>query len=96
MRLIQEVPFGKQIDNARQAMTIPLMLGGGLTAAAAIALQYFLIFRSATAVAGVTVALGIGAYFLTKASLETTASSMLYHLGLISSGTGAVYKEIDA
>ena len=94
LRLIENVPFSKQMDTAIQSLTLPLLLGFGLAAGIAVAVQYFLIFRSPVIVAISTVVLGIAAWFGTKASLGTLAVAMRYHLGLISAETGTIYKEI--
>lgn len=88
LRLIEDIPFSKQVDNARQALALPLMMAGGLAAAAAVAVQHFLIFGSPVAVAATSAALGVSAYLLTKSSLDNVAVSMRYHLG-------TVYHEVD-
>jgi len=94
LRLIENVPFSKQMDTSIQSLTLPLLLGFGLAAGIAVAVQYFLIFRSPVTVAVSTVALGIAAWFGTKASLSTLAVAMRYHLGLLSAETGTIYREI--
>ncbi len=94
LRLIENVPFTKQMDTAIQSLTLPLLLGFGLAAGIAIAVQYFLIFRSPVTVAVSTVVLGLAAWFGTKASLSTLAVAMRYHLGLLSAENGTIYREI--
>jgi hypothetical protein len=94
LRLIENVPFSKQMDTSIQSLTLPLLLGFALAAGMAVAVQYYLIFRSPAIVAVSTVVLGITAWFGTKASLSTLAVAMRYHLGLLSAETGTIYKEI--
>ena len=94
LRMIQDVPFSKQVDTTRQAMMLPLMIGGGIVAAIVVAVQYFLLFHSAGAVALTAVVLAGAAWFTTRASLSTVAGSIRYHLGLISSETTSIYREI--
>jgi hypothetical protein len=94
LRLIENVPFSKQMDTSIQSLTLPLLLGSAFFAGIAVAVQYFLIFRSPLIVAVSTVVLGIAAWFGTKASLGTFAVAMRYHLGLLSAETGTIYKEV--
>ena len=94
LRLIENVPFSKQMDTAIQSLTLPLLLGFGLAAGIAVTVQYFLIFRSPVSVAVCTVVLGIAAWFGTKVSLSTLAVAMRYHLGLLTAESGTIYKEI--
>ncbi len=94
LRLIENVPFSKQMDTSIQSLTLPLLLGCSLAAGIAVAVQYFLIFRSPAVVAGATLVLGIAAWFGTKATLSTLSVAMRYHLGLLSAETGTIYKEI--
>jgi hypothetical protein len=76
--LIEHVPFSKQMDPSVPALTLPLLLGCGLAAGIAIAVQYFLIFQSSVVVS--IVVLG-----------GATCSG---HLGPLWAETGAIYKEI--
>jgi hypothetical protein len=94
LRLIENIPFSTQIDPSRQSVGLTLILGGGILSAIAVGVQYLLIFRSPAVVAVTAAALGVAAYFATRASLSTLAVSMRYHLGLISEETGTLYKEI--
>jgi hypothetical protein len=94
LRLIESVPFSRQIDPSRQSVGLTLILGGGIVASIAVGVQYYLVFRSPAIVAVTGAALGVAAFFLTRASLSTLAVSMRYHLGLISVETGTLYKEI--
>ena len=95
LRLIESAPFSSQVDATRGAVQMPLMIVGGIAVAAAVGLQYFLIFRSPAVVAAVTVVVGAAAYFLTRWSLEALAASIRFHLGLLSAESGTLYKEID-
>jgi len=94
LRMIENVPFSKQIDTTRQAMMLPLMIGGGIVAAIVVSVQYFLLFHSAAAVALTAVVLAGAAYFTARASLSTVAGSIRFHLSVISSETTSLYREI--
>lgn len=95
LRLIDRVPFSKQVDSTRGATLLPLMIMGGLAMAIAVGVQYFLVFRSPTTVATVTVVVGVAAYFLTRNSLRASEGSIRYSLGLLSAEPVTLYKEID-
>jgi len=94
LRLIENIPFSTQIDPSRQSVGLTLILGGGIVAAIAVGVQYLLVFRSPAVVAVTALALGVAAFFATRASLSSLAVSMRYHLGLISVETETLYKEI--
>jgi hypothetical protein len=94
LRLIEDVPFSRQMDPSRQAFGLTMMLAGGIVVSIAVGVQYLLIFRSPVVVAVTAVGLGVAAFFMTRASLSTLAVSMRYHLGLLSAEVGALYKEI--
>jgi hypothetical protein len=96
LRLIEAVPFSRQVDPRRGAVLLPLMIGGGAVIAVAVALQHFLIFRSPATVALATAYLSVAAYFLTRSSLHAYEVSIRYHLGLLSAETGTLYKEVNA
>ena len=66
IRLIETIPFTKQVVVSRQATMLPMMLAGGVIAAIAVALQYYLLFHSRSAVAVATVVLAIAAHFATR------------------------------
>ncbi len=95
LRLIEGVPFTSQVDAARNPIQGPIMFMGALAGAAAVALQYFLIFPSPWVVAMVTAVIGTAAYFLTRGSLSAVEAAFRYHLGLLSAESGTLYKEID-
>jgi hypothetical protein len=94
LRLIENIPFSTQIDPSRESVGLTPILGGGIVSAIAVGVQYLLVFRSPAVVAVTAPALGVAAYFATRASLSTLAVSMRYHLGPISVETGTLYKEI--
>ncbi len=95
IRLIDGVPFSLQVDPRRGATLLPLFIVGGLAMALAVALQILVVFRSsASAVAATAVLAGAG-YFLTRNSVRTLEAAMRYSLGLLSSESGTLYKEID-
>jgi len=94
--LIESIPFTQQMNSGAQSFTLMLMMVWGLAAGAAVALQYFVIFRSTALTMGVSVALGAAAYFVTTASLRSLATSMRYHLNMTSQSVGNLYQEIAA
>lgn len=93
---IDGAPFSKQVDPARSATLLPLMLAGGLAAVIVVALQYFLVFRSPGTAVMVTAVVGASAYFLTRSLLGTFETSIRYNLALLSAESGTLYRELDA
>jgi hypothetical protein len=96
LRLIDGIPFTKQMQGARQSFALPMLLAAGMAIAIAVALQYFVIFRSEAAVGITMVVLGAGALIVIRSSLDTIATGMRYQLSLLSVETGTLYKEIAA
>jgi hypothetical protein len=94
LRLIDGAPFSKQVDTTRGAILLPLMMIGGAAIAAAVALQYFLVFRSPAVVMISAAIVGIAAYFLTRSSLGAFEVSIRYNLGLLSAESGTLYQEV--
>ena len=94
LRLVEGVPFSKQVETSRGMFMLPLMMAGGFCIAIAVGLQYFLIFRSAAAVAVATVVVGSAAYILTRDALKAFEDSMRYHLGLASEESKGLYQEV--
>ena len=96
LRLIEGAPFSRQADASRGAVSLGIMIGGGIVIGIVVGLQHFLIFRSPLVVMLVTAGLGIAAYFVTRSSLQAYEVSIRYHLGLLSAETGTLYKEVNA
>jgi len=96
IRLIQGVPFSRQPQPTRQNFLLPLMLLGGIVMAIAVAVQYFLIFRSMLAVAAATVVFGAAAWLITRHSLATVETNILYDLTLISNEGRVMFSEIES
>jgi hypothetical protein len=94
LRLIESVPFSRQIDPSRQSVGLTLILGGGIVASIAVGVQYLLVFRSPAVVAVAAPALGAAAFFAIRASSSNLAVSMRYHLGSNTTEAGTLYKEI--
>lgn len=94
LRLIDGAPFSKQVDTTRGAILLPLMMIGGIAIAAAVGLQYFLVFRSAAIVIMTTAVFGIAAWCLTRSSLSAFEVSIRYNLGLLSAESGTLYQEV--
>jgi hypothetical protein len=95
LRLVNGIPFGRQVDPSRGAYMLPLMIVGSLAMAAAVGVQYFLIFRSRMAVALVTIALAAPVYYLTRSSLRAFEVVIRYRLGLVSLESKLLYKEVE-
>jgi len=96
LRLLEVIPFTKQIDPSRGAFLLPVMIAGTLLIGIVVALQHFIIFRSVPLVAGTIVAAAIATYFLTRSTLSHLAISIRYHLGLVSAESGTLYQEVNA
>jgi hypothetical protein len=95
LRLIEVIPFSRQMDPTRNSVIMPVMIFGGMAMAVAIGLQY-LMFSWPALVGAVTAALAIGGYFLTRASVAAFAASIRFNLGIASEESGTLYKEIVA
>jgi hypothetical protein len=95
LQRIDGAPFSKQVDPARGATLLPLMMATSMAMAGAVALQYFLVFRSPGVVVIVTVVLASAAYFLTRGSLDALETSIRHNLALLSAESGTLYREID-
>jgi hypothetical protein len=89
------MPFTQQPQVSRSGMMFPMLMMAGLVIGIAIALQYFVLFRSRATVAIAAVALASAAWFLTRSALDTFEGSIRHHLGLMSADSTAVYKEIE-
>ncbi len=94
VRLIGGAPFCKEVDPSRGAVLMPMMMAGGIVMAAAVGLQYLFVFRSPAIVATTTLVAGIAAYVVTRSSLGTFETAIRYELGLLSAGSGTLYKEV--
>ena len=94
LRLIDGVPFGKQAPPTRSAVGLGLMLVFFMAAGIAVGIQH-LLFRSAAAVVLVTLVVGVGARFLTRAVLDDFASRIRLQLKLAASGSVLLYKEVE-
>ena len=94
LQLINGVPFSRQVDPSRQSASFMMLLGGGLVIAIAVALQHFVIFRFTAAVVITGAGLALAAFFLTRSSLDSLATSMRYNLSQLSTESKPLYKEI--
>ena len=75
LRLIGGVPFGRPMDPTRNALAMGAMLVFFMAAAVAVGIQYAL-FRWVAAVVGITIAVAVGAGFLTSITLDDFAKRM--------------------
>ena len=94
LRLIDGVPFGKQAPPTRSAVGLGLILVFVMAAGIAVGIQH-LLFRSAAAVVLVTLVVGVGARFLTRAVLDDFAARIRLQLKLAASGSVLLYKEVE-
>ena len=79
LRLIDGLPFGKQTPPARQVVTLAMTMIYLVVLSVAVGIQY-LVFRSVVAVAAVTIIVGVGAGFLTRATLADFESRIRRNL----------------
>jgi hypothetical protein len=89
------MPFGRQPAGAANPEMFFLLVVGGLAVGIAIALQYFLIFRSPAAVLAVTVVLCGAAWLLARSSLEAFEIAIRFNLGLLSNESKGIYTEVN-
>jgi hypothetical protein len=95
LRRIDGMPFGRQPAGAANPEMFFLLVVGGLAVGIAIALQYFLIFRSPAAVLAVTVVLCGAAWLLARSSLEAFEIAIRFNLGLLSNESKGIYTEVN-
>jgi hypothetical protein len=95
LRRIEGMPFSRQPEGAGDPGMMALLLAGGLAVAIAVALQYFLIFRSPQVVPAVTAALCVAAWLATRSSLEAFEIAIRFHLGLMSNESKGIYTEVN-
>jgi len=95
LRLIEGVPFASQMDPTRGAVQGPMMMLAGIAGAIAVGLQYFFVFRSPLLVAMATALAAVAAYYLTRSSINALEASIRFHLGILSSESGTLYREIN-
>lgn len=94
VRLIKGMPFGKQAAPSRSAAEFVRMMIFVMAAGVAVGIQY-LLFRSAAAVVLVTLIVGAGARFLTRAVLDDYAARILLQLKRAASGSVPLYREVE-
>jgi len=95
IRLIEGMPFCRHPESNQNFFTLPVMIIGGLIMGIAVGVQHFLLFRSAIAVAAVTLLAAAAAWFITPVSLETFETNIRYHLGILSTESKGIYTEVE-
>jgi hypothetical protein len=95
LRLIDGVPFTKQPVTSRGVYFVGIVMIGALCIAAAVGVQYLLLFRSIAAVAITSAAVAVAALVVTRASLGTFAVAMRYNLSLDSAEVGTMFREVE-
>jgi hypothetical protein len=95
-RLVEGVPFGKQVDTTRGAYLMPVMMAGCLAMAIVVGLQWLVVFRSVPVVVITTIVAGVAAYLATRSSLGVFERSMRYQLEQLSAESGTLYTEVGA
>jgi hypothetical protein len=96
MRLIDEIPFTRQPDPKRGALTLPVLLVSMLIVGIAVGAQHFLLFRSAAAVAIATVVLGAAAWPAGGAGIRALAEAMRCGVAETARESGTLYHEVEA
>lgn len=79
LKLIDGVPFGKQMQPDRSVITLGIMLIYSIALGIAIGIQY-LVFRSLVAVVVLTLVVGLGTYLLTRDTLAGFESRIRFQL----------------
>jgi len=95
LRLIDAVPFSKQMDPKRGAVMLPLMMLGGVAMAAAVGVQYYFVFRTPMVAGAAAATVAAAAYLLTHSSWGALEASIRYGLATVSRESGGLYQEID-
>jgi len=95
LRLIEGMPFTQQPQGAGNPSIMIILFGGGLVVGIAVALQYFLVFRSPMVVTSVTGALCVASWLVARSSLDAFEISMRFHLGMLSSESKGFYTEVN-
>ena len=95
LRLVEGVPFTRQAEASANSSMMMILFVGGLAVAIAVAVQYFLIFRSPQAVLAATAVLAIAAWLATRSALQTFEVSIRFHLGLLSNESKGIYTEVN-
>ena len=96
LRIVDGMPFMRQPDAAKGSVLLPIMVGGGIAAAVAVGLQYYLLFRSPAAVLAVILAGAPAAWLLTRSAINSLENSVRFSFSLATQETTAIYREIDA
>lgn len=91
LRLIDGVPFGRQAQPTRRFALMGVYLLSTVVTAVAVGIQYWL-FRSVAAVALVTIATALGAYFVTRLTLAGLAARMA--AGLRPATPGSLFRAL--
>ena len=94
LRFIDGVPFGKQAAPTQSVVGLGLILVFFMAAGIAVGIQH-LLFRSTAAVVLVTLIVGAGARFLTRAVLDDYAARIRLQLRQAASGSVLLYKEVE-
>jgi hypothetical protein len=94
-RLIDGVPFGKQLQSNRSYFMFGILMLFAAFAGIVVALQYFLIFRSRQGVAIAGAILAAAAWVAARSSLEVFATAMRHQLGTLSAESTLLYREIE-
>ena len=89
------MPFTQQPQGAGNPSIMIILFGGGLVVGIAVALQYFLVFRSPMVVTSVTGALCVASWLVARSSLDAFEISMRFHLGMLSSESKGFYTEVN-
>ena len=94
IRLIDGIPFGKQLQSNRSFYMFGILFLFGISAGIMVALQYFLIFRSPWAVGIAACVIAAAACVAARGSLGIFETAMRHSLGRLSGESTLIYREI--
>jgi hypothetical protein len=95
MRLVDAIPFTRQPNPTRAAMTLPMVLGGMFVIGLAVAIQHFVLFRFMPAVAAATVLLAIAGGAAAVTGVADLATAMSHQMAEDAGEAGTLYREVN-
>jgi hypothetical protein len=95
LRLIDGVPFGKQLQSNRAYFAFGIFVLFMMSAGIWTAIQYLLLFRSQWTAAAAALVLGAAAWLAARRSLGAFETAMRHGLGVLSSESTLLYHEIQ-
>jgi hypothetical protein len=96
MRLVDGIPFTRQPDPKRSALSLPVLMLGMVVVGIAVSLQHFLLFRSPLAVGVLTPIVAVAAWLAGRASMVAMGEEMKNQVAQEVGESGALYREVEA